>query len=177
MNIVDVYTKKEYKCKVCQKPIHYGKIAKENGELYTTDGHQPNGKFGKESNVLTGAVDALVKDRLHACSKDSALKQIDALNEGKTSQTQLSTSNATPTIKWPAGSEPREELEKTKQVVIESLRYGEQITGELYPEMDTNSTLFAQIRNTMSDKILQAYCTYSILQEIAKVKEAIENES
>lgn len=69
MKIIDVYTKKEYKCPKCKEPIYYAKVANDSGVLYTTDGNTPNGKFGKDSNVLTCQVDALVKDRVHGCSK------------------------------------------------------------------------------------------------------------
>ena len=69
MQVTDVYTKKEYTCKKCGQSVYYGKITDDDGNFYTIDGLMPNGKFGKESNVISGAVDVLVKDRLHACSK------------------------------------------------------------------------------------------------------------
>ena len=68
MKVVDVYTKKEYTCKKCNAKIYYGKITDDAGNIYTADGQMPNGKYGKESNVLSGAVDALVKDNFHKCS-------------------------------------------------------------------------------------------------------------
>jgi len=69
MQVIDVYTKKAYTCKKCNGEIYYGKITDDKGNIYTVDGHMPNGKYGKETNVISGAVDALVKDRLHECSK------------------------------------------------------------------------------------------------------------
>jgi len=68
MKVLDVYTKKEYTCKKCNAKIYYGKITDDAGNIYTTDGQMPNGKYGKETNVLSGAVDALVKDNFHKCS-------------------------------------------------------------------------------------------------------------
>lgn len=81
--IAEVYTKKEYTCKKCNGKIYYAKIADESGNLITTDGQPPNGKFGKESNVLSGAVDALVKDRLHSCSAHFVTEAIEKINSQK----------------------------------------------------------------------------------------------
>ena len=68
MNILDIYTKKEYDCpKKCGDKVYYAKIADESGAYVTLDGLQPNGKYGKESNVLSGAVDVNFKDRIHKC--------------------------------------------------------------------------------------------------------------
>ena len=52
MNIIDIYTKKEYTCKKCDGQVYYGKVTDESGKIVTKDGAWPNGKFGKESNVL-----------------------------------------------------------------------------------------------------------------------------
>lgn len=83
MKIVDVYTKKEYECKKCKAKIYYAKIANDNGELYTSDGQQPNGKFGKDSNVISGAVDATVQDRLHSCSEKYVIKAVEEAEANK----------------------------------------------------------------------------------------------
>ena len=69
MQVVDVYTKKEYMCKKCNAVIFYGKITDDSGKLITEDGQTPNGKFGRDSNVLSGAVDANAQTTLHECSK------------------------------------------------------------------------------------------------------------
>ena len=69
MKVIDVYTKKAYKCSQCNAEIYYGKITDDDGNIYTVDGKMPNGVFGKGNNVLSGAVDALVKDKLHECKK------------------------------------------------------------------------------------------------------------
>ncbi len=69
MKIADVYTKKEYECKKCNSKIYYAKITDDSGNIYTVDGLMPNGKYGRESNVISGAVDVNVKDRLHECTK------------------------------------------------------------------------------------------------------------
>ena len=81
MKVIDVSIKKAYTCKTCNQEIYYGKITDDDGNLYTIDGQMPNGKWGKDSNVITGAVDALVKDRLHKCSKhfvDNAVQKAPA---------------------------------------------------------------------------------------------------
>lgn len=69
MQVVDVYTKKEYKCKQCNAPVFYGQITNDSGDKYTEDGQPPNGKFGRDSNVISGAVDAASQSTLHGCSK------------------------------------------------------------------------------------------------------------
>jgi len=177
MNIVDVYTKKDYKCNKCNALIYYGKIAKDNGEFYTTDGNPPNGKFGKESNVLSGAVDAAVQDRLHDCSKHYILKKIDELNNGASGSQQKITQSVTPRIQYPDGCIPRAQFDAVTDIVIESIKHADSMTRMLYPDIDEDSTLFAQIRNTMADKVLAACTTLTMLQEIAKVKEALEDGS
>jgi len=68
MLIKDVY-KKEYICKKCNAKIFYGKVATSNGQLVTKDGNAPNGKFGKDSNVLSAAVSE-DKVTLHPCYAD-----------------------------------------------------------------------------------------------------------
>jgi hypothetical protein len=88
MNILDVYTKKEYECRTCKAAIYYAKIADDTGALYTTDGQLPNGKFGKESNILSGAVDVHVKDRLHKCSEKFVLDKIKQIEAQRNTQEQ-----------------------------------------------------------------------------------------
>ena len=81
MKVVDVYTKKEYQCKKCNLPIFYGKITDDSGNMYTDDGQAPNGKFGRDSNVISGAVDITSQGTLHACSKhyvEEAIKKATA---------------------------------------------------------------------------------------------------
>lgn len=67
MNIADVYTKKSYTCKKCDGQVYYAKVTDDQGKIVTEDGKLPNGKFGKESNVLSGAVDANDKTKFHEC--------------------------------------------------------------------------------------------------------------
>lgn len=82
MQIIDVYTKKEYECKICKGKVYYAKVTNDKGELYTIDNLLPNGKYGKESNVLTCQVDTLVKDQVHKCQKTNISEKIKEL-EGK----------------------------------------------------------------------------------------------
>tara|TARA_R110002051_G_scaffold70342_1_gene126427 strand:+ start:1102 stop:1569 length:468 start_codon:yes stop_codon:yes gene_type:complete len=67
MKVTKLYTKKEYTCKKCDGQVYYGQITDDEGKTITTDGSTPNGKFGKESNVLSGAVDANNKTKFHEC--------------------------------------------------------------------------------------------------------------
>lgn len=67
MNVTDVYIKKQYTCKKCNGQVYYGKVTDDQGKIVTEDGAVPNGKFGKESNVLSGAVDANDKTKFHEC--------------------------------------------------------------------------------------------------------------
>ena len=57
MNVTNVYTKKEYTCQKCKNQIYYGQITDDAGKIITKDGSKPNGKYGKESNILSGSVD------------------------------------------------------------------------------------------------------------------------
>lgn len=92
MRIEDIYTKREYKCKKCNSGIYYGKVMKDDGTYYTKDGQPPNGKFGKESNVLSCQVDALNKDQIHKCNYKFVMDEIEKLDKGDFSQQQLVTS-------------------------------------------------------------------------------------
>lgn len=96
MQILDVYTKKEYDCPICKEKIYYAKIADEKGALVTTDGKQPNGKYGKDSNVLSGAVDVNVKDRLHRCTAGKIEDRYNSLVSPNLSTVEAKTS---PTVK------------------------------------------------------------------------------
>ena len=83
MQIIDVYTKKEYECKICKGKVYYAKVTNDKGELYTTDNLTPNGRYGKESNVLTCQVDTLVKDQVHKCQKNKINEKIQELEDFK----------------------------------------------------------------------------------------------
>ncbi len=74
MEILDVYTKKEYTCKKCNGQIYYAKLKAPDGTMVTKDGQQPNGKYGKESNTLSAAVDVNNKEKFHECYKSFAEK-------------------------------------------------------------------------------------------------------
>jgi len=82
MNITDIYTKKEYTCKKCNGQVYYGKVTDESGKIVTKDGAWPNGKFGKESNVLSAAVDSNNKTKFHECYLSNVQQQYrDALRK------------------------------------------------------------------------------------------------
>jgi len=48
---VEFAGKKEYKCPKCKKEIRYAKFFGSDGKILTTDGEEPNGKFGRDSNT------------------------------------------------------------------------------------------------------------------------------
>ena len=64
-SFADFAGKKTYVCKKCNKGIQYAKFFGDDGKLITTDGKEPNGKFGKESNVFTTSV--FPDKTLHEC--------------------------------------------------------------------------------------------------------------
>ena len=76
MEIVDIYTKTQYECSKCNAKVFYGKAYDElNRKYITKDGKDNNGKYGKESNVVSVQVDVL-DGKIHPCSKtfiDNAL--------------------------------------------------------------------------------------------------------
>lgn len=75
MKIVEIY-KKEYKCSKCGSSVQYGKVTDDSGNIITKDGSSPNGKFGKESNVLSAAVNAGT-ETLHPCYGDLVKRDFD----------------------------------------------------------------------------------------------------
>lgn len=77
MQILDIYNK-EYECSKCHKTVNYGKVATDKGEVVTKDKKAPNGKFGKESNVLSAAVDKGTTN-LHACYASNVVRDFDEL--------------------------------------------------------------------------------------------------
>lgn len=115
MQILDAYTKKEYDCpKKCGSKVYYAKIADDSGKLVTLDGDEPNGKYGKDSNVLSGAVDVNVKDRIHSCIKADLeakySKLVDKPVAGTTTSTTTSATEEQPRkqvrVRWP--EEPKQ---------------------------------------------------------------------
>jgi len=143
MNIVDVYTKKEYECKKCKAKVYYGKIADDNGKFYTKDGQEPNGKFGKDSNVISGAVDVFVQDRLHKCSEKYVLKEIENITSGAPAK---SFTAQTVKTEW-----ENTELDEKGQELLDGLKGFKNIAYHLakeeHPELDDQTNLFGQIVN------------------------------
>jgi len=57
---------KEYECKKCHKNTKFAKFYDDvKGELLTVDGKEPNGKFGKETNVFSARVN--LDKTIHDC--------------------------------------------------------------------------------------------------------------
>ena len=94
MNVIDIYTKKDYTCKKCGTQVYYGKVTAPDGTLVTKDGQNPNGKFGKESNVLSAAVDVNNKEKFHECYSNFVEKQYNEAMKLKQPLKQPDTSNS-----------------------------------------------------------------------------------
>lgn len=150
--IAEVYTKKEYECK-CGSKIYYAKIADESGKLYTTDGNEPNGKFGKESNVLSGAVDTLVKDRLHSCTQRFVIEAIEKIKSGNTPG--ASTNKIDYFVCPPANTNEylSEGLKVDKDTLLAYVHQAEQVMRELYPNLH-EPNMKGQIRSRVVDQLL-----------------------
>ena len=57
---------KEYECKKCHKNTKFAKFYDDKeGKLLTVDGKEPNGKFGKETNVFSARVN--LDKTIHPC--------------------------------------------------------------------------------------------------------------
>jgi len=74
---------KGYQCPKCRADIRYAKFFGDDKKLLTTDGKEPNKKFGRDSN--TGwAADPITK-QIHECKPktfpESALKKTDTLDK------------------------------------------------------------------------------------------------
>jgi len=85
MNLIDVYTKKSYTCRKCGVETVYAKVADDSGKVYTTDGEKPNGKFGKESNILSVPVDQKDVSTIHGCAQDrvtASIREAEQVRDG-----------------------------------------------------------------------------------------------
>ena len=58
---------KEYECKKCNSKIKYAKFFGSDGKIITKDGLDPDGKFGKDTNVFTTSVFPNSERSLHKC--------------------------------------------------------------------------------------------------------------
>ena len=94
MEIQSVYTKKEYVCNKCNQKIYYAKIADDSGDTVTKDGRKPNGKYGKESNTLSAAVNVSDRSKFHECYKNLVEKQYEeALQKKGTPEKEINNLN------------------------------------------------------------------------------------
>ena len=76
MQIVGIYNK-NYKCSKCGKDIQYGKVTDKEGKLVTKDRKPSNNKYGKESNVLSVAVN--LDGKIHPCYADLVKRDYEEL--------------------------------------------------------------------------------------------------
>jgi hypothetical protein len=77
MQIIGIYAK-EYDCSKCNGKINYGQASKDGKTPVTKDGKPFNNKYGKESNVLSVAVNAGTTE-IHPCYSSYAIKDYDEL--------------------------------------------------------------------------------------------------
>ena len=174
MIIADVYTKKEYECHKCGDKVYYAKIADDTGKFVTTDGLSPNGKYGKDSNVLSGAVDVNVKDRLHSCSfgattdkywslvkpKETATTTLPPITGKATSGTITNKPNS---VRWP---EIPEQLTDTMSELYHAYQQvniiAYMLTKEQHPDEREDSNLFGQIANAKATILSNLFLAQAI---------------
>lgn len=174
MIIAEVYTKKEYECHKCGEKVYYAKIADDTGKFVTTDGLSPNGKYGRDSNVLSGAVDVNVKDRLHRCSLGATTDKYWSLVRPRPEVTNTATpSNTTATsgtvtnkpnsVRWPVVPEQltdaMSELYHAYQQV-NTIAY--MLTKEQHPDEREDSNLFGQIANAKATILSNLFLAQAI---------------
>ena len=80
MQILDVY-KKAYKCRECDADVYYAKVADDGGKIFTTDGKDPNGKYGRDSNCVSVQVDVSKEDTIHKCFTIKAKQLVEEAEE------------------------------------------------------------------------------------------------
>lgn len=173
MIISDVYTKKEYKCAKCMDSIYYAKISDDTGKYVTTDGLLPNGKYGKESNVLSGAVDINVQDRLHRCTLGITTDKYWSLVGPKAPKPSPVSTNATvgentdvkitSTVRWPEIpdqlTDAQSELYHAYQQV-NVIAY--MLTKEQHPHLADDESLFGMIANAKATILSNLFLAQAI---------------
>lgn len=170
MQITDVYTKKEYDCpKKCGEKVYYAKLSDDTGKYVTTDGLSPNGKYGKDSNVLSGAVDINVKDRLHRCVLGETTEKYWKLVGPKpaasvvTSTIVVNTNKETSTVRWPAIpdqlTDAQSELYHAYQQV-NVIAY--MLTKEQHPHLADDESLFGMIANAKATILSNLFLAQAI---------------
>lgn len=156
MQILDVYTKKDYQCPICKQGIYYAKIANDKGELVTKDRQPPNGKFGKENNVLSGAVDMHVKDRLHSCTEGKLQQTYNELTQAGLAEQAINAKgdwSKAARIKWPDKKDFIAFGNKEQDLIhgfnsVEEVAYF--LTKEQHPELSDQDNVFGQIVHAKS---------------------------
>ncbi len=154
MQITDVYTKKEYDCKKCGRKVYYAKIADDVGKLVTTDGLSPNGKYGKESNVLSAPVDIHFQYIIHSCSVariDDEYRKYSISPKTEKVYTSPSIERKQYRVKW---HELPEQLTPLQSELYhgfhEVTTVAYQLTREQHPDEPEDSNIFGQIVHAKS---------------------------
>lgn len=100
MQILDVYDK-DYKCKTCSKTVQYGKVTDSDGKYVTTDKQEPNGKYGKDSNVLSAAIDKGTTN-LHACYAKAVTDKYNTYTQPSIGETAINANQGkeATSVKW-----------------------------------------------------------------------------
>lgn len=174
MQLLDVYTKKEYKCPICGDAIYYAKIADNSGKLVTKDGQLPNGKFGKDTNVLSGAVDVNVKDRLHKCTAAKTTDQYNTLSQGPMDAINSGgTVLATAEVKWNVSHGLTELQSKLKEGLVDLTSVAYQVTKEQHPDLSDQNGLFGQIVSAKTTVLSNLV----IAENLKKLREELANKS
>jgi hypothetical protein len=130
MKLLEPYCGKEekpYTCSKCKERVCYAKVADDEGTFYTEDGNLPNGKFGKESNVLSAQVDFAVQDRVHKCAEGFVNKAVKEAREKRNPVTQQ-------TIDSPAQGQKNQNY--TASFDPERFTVPDQVLSEIYNKID-----------------------------------------
>jgi len=109
-------THKQYVCHDCSEPIFYASFFDDAGNLYTTDGQKPNGKWGKESNVKGYKVDINKKDVEHKCNHS-----MNESTQGLIDKSQLITKDSKDPVRMETTGNPKVNI-KTGEGMSETYR-------------------------------------------------------
>ena len=148
MQIADVYTKKEYDCpRKCGSKVYYAKIKDDSGNYVTTDGLPANGKYGKDSNVLSGAVMIQTQDRLHECTASQVREKYDQLTREEQPQPVKITAN----VRWGVIPNQLSDIQsKLYHGYHELTTVAFMLTKEQHPKLSEDSDTFGMIVHAKS---------------------------
>jgi hypothetical protein len=173
VQILDVYDK-DYTCKSCSKTVQYGKVADSDGKLVTTDKKEPNKKYGKDSNVLSGAVDKGTLN-LHACYAKSVTDKYNTYTQPSIGETAINSKPGEPAeVKWYSELDQLTPQQSNLYHGYHDLnKIAYILTKEQRPTLPTDGDLFGQIASakaTVLSNMLVSLNLKDLRLELAKPK-------